>query len=58
MDIPGHHFAAANDGRFLWRCFVCISRLHWAASELVYHVYIEGNALLQKLCLIGGSGGG
>lgn len=36
-------------GTFLWECFVCISRLHWAASELVYHsVYIEDNALLQK----------
>lgn len=46
MDIPGHHFAVAKYGRFLWRCFVYISRLHWAASELVYHVYIVENALL------------
>ena len=58
MDIPGQHFAAARSKRFLWKCFACISRLHWAASDPVHHMYIEENALLQILCLLEMLGGG
>ena len=51
--MPGRHFAAARYGRFLFKNSMCISRLHWAASNLVYHnVYIENNALLQKQCFL------
>ena len=53
MDIPSHHFTAARNEGFWWKYSVCISRLHWAASELVYpSVYIEDNALLQNLRLL------
>ena len=46
------YYAAARKG-LLWRCFVCISRLHWAASELVHYMYIEENALLSELEMLG-----